>query len=272
MSLIETAIARLKSQGSPRPGEAAIPVSRSRRPDRVPAVTVAKLRPLRAITPNLATMERYAILLGISDQAALRSYKILRTRVLQRLTANNWRSVAVTSPGVGEGKSMTAINLALALAQDVSTSAVLVDLDLQRPQMAKYLGIAVDQGLGDYLTGTASIDQIMYDIGVERLAVIPNSNAAAQSSEKLGTERMAQLVKELESDAANRVIVYDLPPLLLSDDVLVFAPHLDALLLVVSEGLTDRSTLEKSREILGEMNLLGVVLNRSASTRDAPYY
>lgn len=274
MSLVETAIEKLKGRGAKRADEVNKRLATSpapRRPDRVRAATASKLRPTRAAVPNLAVMERNAILLAISDQAALRSYKILRTRVLQRMTANNWRSLAVISPGMGEGKSTTAINLALALAQDVNTNVFLVDLDMQRPQTASYLGIDIDKGLGDYLCGAASIEEIVYDIGVERLAVIPNSRLVAQSSEKLGTELMVQLVKELEGDA-NRIIIYDLPPLLVSDDVLAFAPHLDALLLVISEGVTDRVTLEKAREILMEMNLLGVVLNRSAVARAAAYY
>ena len=82
------------------------------------------------------------VLPQVTDAGALRAYKILRTRVLRRLEANQWHSFAVTGVTAGEGKTLTAINLAMALAQDVNTWVFLVDLDLQRPRVADYLGHA----------------------------------------------------------------------------------------------------------------------------------
>jgi Mrp family chromosome partitioning ATPase len=85
-------------------------------------------------------MERNRVLLRVPDVGISRAYKILRTRVLHRLAANNWFTLGITGTAAGEGKSLTAVNLALALAQDVNTSVFLVDLDLQRPQLGAYLG------------------------------------------------------------------------------------------------------------------------------------
>jgi Mrp family chromosome partitioning ATPase len=147
-----------------------------------------------------------------------------------------------------------------------------VDLDLQRPQVAGYFGLKIDRGLGDYLVGEAELDQIIYNAGVERLAVIPNYRSFEHSSELLLSPRMHDLTQALAADAPRRIVIFDMPPLLASDDVLAFAPQVDGLLLVVSEGITARGSLEKSRELLGETNVVGIVLNQSAERNDSQYY
>ena len=217
-------------------------------------------------------MERNRVLLRVPDVGISRAYKILRTRVLHRLAANNWFSLGITGTTAGEGKSLTAVNLALALAQDVNTSVFLVDLDLQRPQLGAYLGMSYEHGLTDYLTGQAQLDQIIYDIGVKRLAVVPNASSVENSSELLGSPRMAEFIAALEAQIPRRIVVFDMPPLMVTDDVLAFAPRVDTFLLVVSQGQTARRTLANAKEVLAEVNLMGVVLNRSTERNDSPYY
>src|SRR5262245_36961431 len=229
-------------------------------------------RHFRAAATDPELIEKNHILLGVSDVAVTRAYKILRTRVLHRLQANNWRSVGITGTTAGEGKSLTAINLALALAQEVNTWVFLVDLDLQRSQVGGYLGMNVDFGVTDYLTGQCELDQCIYDIGVRRLAVLPNVRRAENSSEFLTSPRMGEFVHKLTEEAPRRIIVFDMPPILASDDVLAFGPRADSHLLVVSQGHTARRTLANAKEILAEMNVIGVVLNRSTEHNDSPYY
>jgi protein-tyrosine kinase len=217
-------------------------------------------------------MERHHVLLRVHDVAISRAYKILRTRVLRRLSANNWASLGITGIAAGEGKSLTAVNLALALAQDVNTWVTLVDLDLQRPQLGSYLGMTYEHGLTDFLTGQVELEQIVYDIGVKRLAVVPNATSVESSSELLSSPRMADFVNALESQSPRRVVVYDMPPLMVTDDVLAFAPRVDSFLVVVAQGQTARRTLANATEVLSELNVLGVVLNRSTERNDSPYY
>jgi len=229
-------------------------------------------RHFRAAATDPEVIEKNHVLLGVNDVAVTRAYKILRTRVLHRLAANNWRSVGITGTTAGEGKSLTAINLALALAQEVNTWVFLVDLDLQRSQVGGYLGMNVDYGITDYLTGQCELDQCIYDIGVRRLAVVPNVRRAENSSEFLTSPRMGEFVQKLTDEVPRRVIVFDMPPLLASDDVLAFGPRADSHLLVVSQGHTARRTMANTKEMLAEMNVIGVVLNRSTEHNDSPYY
>jgi capsular exopolysaccharide synthesis family protein len=217
-------------------------------------------------------MERHRVLLRVPDVGISRAYKILRTRVLHRLSANGWFTLGITGTTAGEGKSLTSVNLALALAQDVNTHVFLVDLDLQRPQLGAYLGMSYEHGLTDYLTGQVGLDEIIYDIGVKRLAVVPNASSVENSSELLCAPRMGEFITALEAQLPRRIVVFDMPPLMVTDDVLAFAPRVDTFLLVVSQGQTARRTLANAKEVLAEMNLMGVVLNRSTERNDSPYY
>lgn len=274
MSIIEEAVRKTqRHQAQSRTSE---PALGRPRPRRVSTPTEAPQgRRFQSVALDPAILEQNCVLPNIHDDAALRAYKILRTRVLRRLEANQWHSFTVTGVTSGEGKTLTAINLAMALAQDVSTWVFLVDLDLQRPRVAEYLGMGGfrgEKGLSDYLLGNATLDEVTYSPHFERLAVIPNFQAVAHSSELLTTPRMLELTRELEAETPRRVVIFDMPPILAADDVLAFSPNVDGVLVVVAEGTTSRSQLVRAKEVLAEMNLLGVVLNRSGERNDDAYY
>jgi capsular exopolysaccharide synthesis family protein len=280
MSLIEEVMRRsaLERTAAVQGNVMSTPTQRAPRPH-VAASHPPGASPPEVFTPQYRSapvdpeaMERHHVLLRVHDVAISRAYKILRTRVLHRLAANGWSTLGITGTAAGEGKSLTAVNLALALAQDVNTWVTLVDLDLQRPQLGSYLGMTYENGLTDFLTGQVELDQIVYDIGVKRLAVVPNSTSVESSSELLNSPRMADFVTALESQSPRRVVIYDMPPLMVTDDVLAFAPRVDSFLLVVSQGQTARRTLANAKEVLAELNLMGVVLNRSTERNDSPYY
>jgi capsular exopolysaccharide synthesis family protein len=264
MSVIENALSRAREQRPPDDSAAR----------RAPAQPVGPAPPplqLQKLVLDPVVLERNCVLPHVSDRSALRAYKILRTRLLQRLAANKWHSLAVTSTKSGEGKTLTTINLAVGLAQEPNTRVCLVDFDLQRPAIAAQLGIRPERGLGEYLLGEAEAEQVMYDCGIPRLVVIPNHRTFDHSSEMLGSARAQELLRLISTHLPDHLIVFDMPPLS-SDDVLTFAPRVDGVLLVVAEGLTERASLDKSRELLAEMNILGVVLNHSAERDDGLDY
>jgi protein-tyrosine kinase len=276
MSIIEEAVRKTAEQHHHRHGAVDSATSRARM-RRVPAgADIPSGRRFQPFGFDVETLERNRVLPQVTDDAALRAYKILRTRVLRRLEANQWRSFAVTGVTAGEGKTLTAVNLAMALAQDVNTSVFLLDLDLQRPRVAEYLGLNAasgGKGLSDYLLVDATLESITYTpMSMERLAVIPNFEAIAHSSELLGAPKMQELLHSLEAETPRRILVVDMPPVLASDDVLAFGPQIDSALLVVGESYTNRDALRRAKEVLAEMNLLGVVLNQSADRNESDYY
>jgi capsular exopolysaccharide synthesis family protein len=277
MSLIEEVMRRQAHERAAMNGGHAAgagtahPTGRIARPVLAPAPETA-VEQYRSATVDPEAMERNRVLLRVQDVAVSRAYKILRTRVLHRMTANGWYTLGVTGTTAGEGKTVTAVNLALALAQDPNAWVFLVDLDLQRPQLGAYLGMSYEYGLTDYLSGHAELEQVVYDIGIKRLAVVPNASPVELSSEHLRAARMAEFINALEAHTPRRIIIFDMPPLNVSDDVLAFAPRVDSFLLVVSQGLTARRTLANAKEVLSELNVLGVVLNRSTEHNESPYY
>jgi protein-tyrosine kinase len=210
-------------------------------------------------------MEESRFVSEVDDRRAVAAYKILRTRVLQRMRSNNWRNLLVTSAGAGEGKTLTASNLALSLARDVNQSVLLVDLDLQRSKVAQYFGFDIDvkNGIGEYLNGSADIPDIVYSPSdLERISIIPNRDVFEHSSDLLSGPRMRELLAWIRQQSDRTIVIFDMPPVLVDDDVLAFCPEVDAVLLVVAQGKTDRTSLEKAMSLLAEMNLLGVVLNK----------
>ncbi len=217
--------------------------------------------------------ESRVILSDHQDEHVRSAYKMLRTRTLQRMRQNDWHVIGVTSPLQGDGKSLTSVNLALSLARDVTLSVILVELDLRRPTICKQLGVDPINGLSDYLDGTAKLDEVLFrPEGTERFAILPNTEVYENSSETLSSPAVATLIDELRGSDPGRVIICDLPPYLATDDVLAFAPLADAFLVVVSEGTTSRDVLEKGLDILQELPLLGVVLNRSEDATTGYYY
>lgn len=269
MSVIERALSKREKRKPTGPAQS---VAKSIK-DLAAASGIFKAVSTAAIESN--TMEMNKILPAVDDRAAINAYKMLRTRVLQRMRSNKWQSLIVTGAGASEGKTLTASNLAVSVSLDVNQSVVLVDLDLQRPMMASYFGLHSGAGIGDYLAGDAEIDDIVYrPEGMERIVVIPNQGARPDSSELLASPRMRKLLDWIKSNLPEAIAIFDMPPVLACDDMLAFAPYADAVLLVVAEGKTDRDALVRTKEMIGDLALLGVVLNKSREqdSKSAYYY
>jgi protein-tyrosine kinase len=208
-------------------------------------------------------LRRNRLVVGGADESVVDAYRMLRTRVLQKMHENNWRSLAITSPGPGEGKTLTAVNLALSLAMEVNHTVLLVDLDLRRPTVHKLFGFEPDVGIVDYLFSEMPLSEVLFTPSVERLVILPGSTRQDNSSELLSMPRTRELVEDIISRYPERIVLFDLPPLLLVDDALAFAPYVDAFMLVVEEGETAKPALAEARDLLRKVNLLGTVLNKA---------
>ncbi len=199
-------------------------------------------------------------------------YKMLRTQVLRRLAAISANTLAVLSARNGEGKTLTAINLAIAIAADLGHTALLIDLDLRNPSIHRRLGIEAAVGLEDCLLQHRPVYEAMVKIaGYDRLTVLPARGPVEQSSELISAQRMAELMQELRSRYFNRVLIFDLPPVLLADDALAFSKNLQAGLLVVAEGMTERQDLTRTLMLLDKLPIIGTVLNQSRESVGAYY-
>ena len=195
-------------------------------------------------------------------------FRVLRTKVLKQLRDNNWNSFGVTSPSKAAGKSMISVNLAIALAKEVNQTVLLVDLDLKNPRIDWYFDLHVEQGLGDYLLSDTSLSEVLVNPSIERLVVLPGRGKTIGSSELLTAPKMRQLIQEIKQRYKSRIIIFDLPPILVSDDVLVSMDFFDASLLVVEEGVNTPDEVSKSLKMLTGSNLLGTVLNKAGKIPD----
>jgi protein-tyrosine kinase len=210
-----------------------------------------------------AALKEKRIVSGFDPCGFTEAFKILSTQVSQTLREHHWRSVAVTSPGVGEGKTLVAINLAISLAMEFHQTSLLVDADLRQPSVRDCFGLGPGPGLSDYLTTDTPLEQLLIHPGIGSFVLLPGGTPQLHSSEILGSRKMIQLVQELKDRYSSRIVVFDLPPLLAAADVLAFAPHVEAALLVVEEGKTKIDDVCRAAELLSSTHLIGTVLNRS---------
>jgi capsular exopolysaccharide synthesis family protein len=207
-----------------------------------------------------------------SQPAASAAYRVLRTRFVQRARTHLWTSVGISSPGPGEGKSVTALNLALSVALAGNHDVYLIDLDLRRPKMWQYLGTTPPRGITDYLTGDAPADEILFSTDIKNLTFAGAIAGTNKASELLSGPRVPELFSHINRKASNALILVDLPPLLSTDDALIMGALVDACLLVISEGRSRRDGTLKALELLEDFqDIAGLVLNRS-NTMVTDYY
>lgn len=200
-------------------------------------------------------------------------YRMLRARVLQRCRDNAWSTLAVTSPGPGEGKSVSTLNLAFSIAREGNYDVFLLDLDLRNPSICRYLGLRPRVEVADFFAGRATAHDVFFTIGgVERLAIAGGTQSKANASELLASGRLEELLAYIKSISARPLVLVDLPPVVSTDDALVVAPRMDSILLVVSEAVTRRDNLQRAVSLLSNFNMVGVVLNRTHESLGSHYY
>lgn len=188
------------------------------------------------------------------------SFRQIRTNMQFAHVSHESKAILVTSSLPGEGKSTTATNLAIAMAQGGQT-VVLVDADLRRPRIDDYLGLEGGAGLTTALIGSADVNELLQPWGEDQLFVLTSGQIPPNPSELLGSEAMRELIQRLE-DAFDAVII-DAPPLLPVTDAAVLAQQVGGVVLVVGSGRVREHELAKSLDALTmvDADLLGVILN-----------
>jgi Mrp family chromosome partitioning ATPase len=216
-------------------------------------------------------LESRLLLPGMVGDAA-HGFRLLRTQVLQRMRQRGWNTMAVLSPGPDEGKTFTAINLAIAIAADPDSTALLVDLDLRFPRLYRRFGFLPTVGVEDCLRGEAQLSEAIVAVeGYPGLMLLPARGPVEHSSELISGAAARAFFRGIKDRYPNRIVIYDLPPVLATDDALSFLPQVDAALMVIGEGRTHREDLLRCLELLRDTPILGTVLNGSRRERSAEY-
>jgi protein-tyrosine kinase len=195
-------------------------------------------------------------------------FDMLRTRLLQKMRENGWTTVAITSPTPGCGKSVITLNLTFSLAKQREYRTVLMDMDLRRPQLARLLGLPNVPSMESVLRGQGELERLFVRLS-ENVAIGANSQPIRLSSELLQSQSTSVFLKEVSRRFDPHMVIFDLPPMLSSDDVMAFAPRVDcAILVVAAESTTPREVDVCERELAEKTNVVGVVLNKCRYTPD----
>ncbi|MBB4640979.1 CpsD/CapB family tyrosine-protein kinase [Rhizorhapis suberifaciens] len=189
------------------------------------------------------------------------SFVFLRWQLLNGFVRSGGRVIAVTSTRPGDGKTFITTNLAAALSRVRPT--VLLDLDLRRPAVGWRFGLSAAAGIDDYLSGGADAWDVVQNVEDMNLGIVPVRVPQPQSPELLTVETLPQLLSALRGRSDDPICLIDTPPVLVVDDILLFAQHLDGVLLVVEEGKTRADEVREALRLMEAIPLVGTVLNRS---------
>ena len=271
MSIVERAMeknqrGKLGGTRRERPAEADRAMGRAQQAAAIdPGV---RIRPVGVTLDRDSCRERRLLVTGDdeNDGAAVAAYRMLRTRLLHRAQTKGWVTIAVTSAGPNDGKTLTALNLAFSMAREKSREIILLDMDMRNPSVCRTLGVRPARQLRDYLELGGDTQGMFFSVGSENLLIAGSTTPTELASELLSSPRFEQLIGDLRQGTVNPIVLIDLPPVLVTDDALVVAPKIDAFLVVASEGMTNRTDLTKALDLLSEFSVAGVVLNRAAET------
>lgn len=220
---------------------------------------------------NQKALEENRIVAWNKGHACTRPFDMLRTNVLRIMHARKWRTLAITSPSEESGKTTVAINLAFSLAYQLGPDVVLVELDLRQPTVASCLGIEPRGNLKDFLEWNTPLSADVVSAGGAELRVVAGQKSRHHATELLASAQIDQLIGEFGQERSNCLGIFDLPPLLSTDDALSVLPRLDCVLMVVGEGVTKKAEVNEALRLELGTNLIGVVLNRSRSKMRSYY-
>ena len=201
---------------------------------------------------------------------AAEQYRSLRTRLTRAESGRALRAIIITSPATGDGKSLTAGNLALTMAQEFQQRVLLLDADLRRPSIHRLFGVPESPGLSDVLMGGATLEDALLEIPDHHLTVMPSGIVPTHPAELLGSAAMRRVLDTLRT-RFDRIIL-DMPPVAPLADVSVASGLADGLVLIVRAGVTPKPAIERALAGLDMSKVLGLVLNDGGDSASAYGY
>lgn len=236
--------------------------------DAQPSVTAASFAtatapahtPVRSAIPRI--LDRALVAAGAPDAKAARQYRGLCTRIVHADAGSPVKVIMITSPGAGEGKSVTASNLALTMAREYQRPTCLIDANLRSPRLQTMFGLDDGPGLVDVLAGRATLDQALTRVEPAGVTVLPAGSGREHPAELLGTPMMRRVIDSLRAQFDR--IVIDTPGVLGGVDLGMLGPLADRIVLVVRADVTAKAAIADAMSALDSSRLLGVVLNEVA--------
>ena len=212
-----------------------------------------------ATTPRLVFDKKARLILHATDPGVLEHYRRLRTKILQQKEAKDFRTLLVSSASPQEGKTVTVVNLGLTLAMLPSFRVLIVDCDLRRGTLDKWLGIEDQPGLSDLLEGSVGLQGVIVRSGDQELYVMPRGKSKIPAAELLQPSILGKHFRRMSENFD--LVLIDSPPLNLITDAQLIASSCDAVLLIARAFSTTRKSFEQAARDLNGVRLIGTVLN-----------
>jgi len=257
-----------ESAAHPPPPERSATAPRTREPG-------VRFEPLKKVEISATACEQNRVLLSDSQlrefPAADAAYRMLRSRLANRVKRNNWFSLAIASPSQADGKSITAANLAVSVAREKQKPVYLLDLDMRNPSICRFFGIRDIRPLPEYFAGHAKPEDVLFETTFPNLYVAGAMAPTDSASELLAGPRFSELLSHIRLRAPDAAVIVDLPPVNVTDEALLVGSRVDAFLIVVTEGKTERVQLAQTLGALSEFTVAGVVVNQSSESHTVGY-
>lgn len=268
MSRLEMAMekaARLREEGVEPPVETAREQARGK----VAPVHPAPLPAHRAVSPK----NPFLVNLLDPHSAAAEEYRKLKSVLVKLTEGPEFRNtLMVTSSVPNEGKSLTALNLSVSLAQGLDNTVLLIDADLRRPSLHRYLEIEDGPGLSDILRGEAEIGAAIVPTGIGKLSIIRAGSHVDNPVELFSSQRMKAIVEEMKQRYPDRYVIFDTSPLLPFAESRALAHTVDGVLFVVMERLASQGAIREALDSIRGASVLGVVYNAAESSGNEERY
>jgi protein-tyrosine kinase len=230
----------------------------------MPPVEQRVIENVEMMAEPLKTNNPYIIRFTEQDLPVTEEYRKLRSSILRMTQGEkNNNTLMVTSSESGEGKSLTAVNLALVMAQEFNHTVLLVDADLRRPTLQTLLGVEPVLGLTDCLADGIDVGRALAKTGIPKLTFLSAGRKTPKPAELLSSNKMKALVHELKHRYPDRYIIIDTPPALLFSETHVISSFVDGILFIVKEGVASSSVLA-ALDILKNSPILGIVYNNAS--------
>ncbi len=227
---------------------------------------------LEEVAVDPVTLERERIVTRHKTDPAHIAFDMLRTRLAKLALEQGWKRIGITSPTKGCGKTVISVNLGFSFARHPETRAMLVDMDLRAPRIARCMGLTERRTIHAMLNGTVDPAEHLQRIGA-RFAVALNTQRIRDAAEVIHSQSTQRVLAGMLTTYRPDIIIYDLPPVLVGDDAVAFAPNLDAVLLVIAASETRPHEVEECEGLLAaETNFLGVLLNKVERGAGSDYY
>jgi receptor protein-tyrosine kinase len=239
----------------------------STKPGRVVQIDFALLRSRGFVTPDMPRSK-------IADEFRVIKRPILRNALeANHDDARPRNLIMVTSALPREGKTFTAINLALSVAAEVDNTVLLIDGDVAHPMFTEILGVPREPGLLDLLTREdLDVGQTLVKTNIEKLSILPAGANHPFATELLASEQMASLLRSLASRYPDRIIIFDSPPLLATTEARVLATHAGQIVVVVAADTTTQHAVQQALATIESCDIVMMMLNKAHRTDVGSYY